>query len=328
MFGKILRLQEEAECSLKIILPHLYLTSVPQLARSTREKIPLRTAMAVDFTLPILSNNANFRQNFASGNGGGVYLTNSSMTINHAKIGYASTDFTNYAKGSGGGVFAINSTLRVENDGQIYRAYAGLSGGGICAFGSVIVFDNAKLGSSSVMNYGNAAGSSGGGMYAYNCSSVFNNTEILKNQSSTGGGLDFVYSNFFLATNSRIFGNKAGYGGGVDFFSSVGDITIDSCSISNNKAYIMGGGIMVGFQNTLNIRGNTEINYNSADEKGGGISLYQGASVDIFSDSYAPVIISDNIASNYGGGIYGFSGSSISGGGNIWFRRKYTLFAG
>ena len=276
----------------------------------------------------ILSNKANFRQNFASGEGGGVYLTNSTMTINNADIGYPSTDFTNYAMGSGGGVFAINSTLRVENDGQIFRAYAGGLGGGICAVESIILFDNATLGSSSVMNYGNAAGMKGGGLYAYNCSSVFNNTEIIKNQSSTGGGLDFVNSNYFLATNSRISGNIAAYGGGIDFFSTVGDITIDSCSISNNKAYIMGGGIIVGEQNTLNIRGNTEINYNISDDKGGGISLYQGASVDVFSDSYAPVIISDNIASNYGGGIYGFSGSSISGKGNIWFRKNHARYGG
>jgi len=276
----------------------------------------------------ILSNSANFRQNFASGDGGGVFLTNSAMTINNADIGYPSTDFTNYAKGSGGGVFAIHSTLRVENDGQVFRAYAEGMGGGICAVESIILFDNATLGSSSVMNYGNAAGMNGGGLYAFNCSSVFNNTEIIKNQSSTGGGLDFVYSNYFLATNSRIVGNKAIYGGGVDFFSTVGDITIDSCSISNNKAYVMGGGIIVGNQNTLNIRGYTEINYNIADDKGGGISLFQGASVDIFSDSYAPVIISDNIASNYGGGIYGFSGSSISCEGNIWIRRNHAQYGG
>ena len=276
----------------------------------------------------ILSNKANFRQNYASGNGGGVFLTNSSMIINHANIGYASTDFTNYARGNGGGVFAINSTLRVENNGQIYRAYAEGMGGGICAVGSTILFDSSTLGSSSVMNYGNSAGALGGGLYALNCSSVFNNAEILKNQSFSGGGLEFFNSNYFLATNSRIFGNKAGYGGGIDFFSTAGDITFDSCSITNNTAYEMGGGIMVGFANTLNIRGKSDISGNTAGDKGGGISLYQGASVDIFSGSMFPVIISDNSAGNYGGGIYGFSGSSISGRANIWFRGNYAQYGG
>ena len=276
----------------------------------------------------VLSNNANFRQNFASGDGGGVFLTNSSMTINHADIGYPTTDFTNYARANGGGVFALNSTLRVENGGQIFRAHAEGYGGGICAVDSIILFDNATLGSSSVINYGNSAGFNGGGIYAYNCSSVFNNTEISKNHSFFGGGLEISGSNSFLATNSKLIGNEAAFGGAIDFLSTVGDITIDSCLITNNKAYSLGGGIMVGFQNTLNIRGNSDISYNSSDDKGGGISLFEGASIDIFSDSIAPVVISDNVASNYGGGIYGFSGSSISGNGNLWIRRNYAQYGG
>jgi len=276
----------------------------------------------------VLSNRAGFWKNFASENGGAAYLINSSMIIDNAAIGYEHSSRTNYARLCGGGVYAVGSTLTVKNGGKIFRGFANDSGGGVFAESSTILFENATLGHSNP-DFGNVVNGAGGGLFAGNCSSVFENAEIINNQANDeGGGLEFSNDNYFLATDSQIFGNSADFGGGIDFYNTVGCITIDSCSISNNVAYERGGGIMVGMKNTLNSRGNSKIIHNTAGDKGGGISLYEGAAVDIFSESPDETIISDNVATNFGGGIYGFSGSAISGEGSILFRGNHAKFGG
>ena len=273
----------------------------------------------------VLSNSSRFLHNFASGDGGGAYLTNSSLTIaTDASIGVTLDSCTNYAGGNGGGIFAANSTLNLKDSTEILSAYAESNGGGIFAENSTILFDNSTLGNSDAA-YGNMAADAGGGLFAVNCSSVFENAEVLNNKTfsffAAGGGMNFFGSNYFLAANTRFCGNFSDYGGAIYFNNAIGNITIDSCSITNNKTNARGGGIMGYDYTSLKICGNSEISYNSAAHYGGGIYLLDNASVDISSKTLSPVIISDNTAFE-GGGIYGKDECSVSASGNIWLRRN------
>ena len=272
----------------------------------------------------VLSNSSRFLNNFASGDGGGAYLTNSSLTIANASIGVTLASCTNYAEGDGGGVFAINSTLNLKDNAEILSAYAEKNGGGIYAEDSTILFGNSTLGNSDAA-YGNIAADAGGGLFVINCSSVFETAKVLNNKTfsffSMGGGMSFLGSNYFLAANTRFCGNFSDYGGAIYFYNAIGNITLDSCSITNNNANSSGGAIVGYDYSSFKIRGSSEISYNSAATYGGGIYLFDNASVDISSKTLSPVIISDNTAFE-GGGIYGENDCSISAFGNVWLRKN------
>ncbi len=168
-----------------------------------------------------------------SGNGGGVYVTNASFTMEKGTIS------DNVTQTNGGGVYVENGSFTME-DGSI-------SGNKTTSSGS----------------------SYGGGVYVYeNSTFTMNGGTLSSNEAANGGGV-YVVSNGskFKMTDSEISGNKSFCGGGV-YLASGTEAEIHGGSIRNNIADGSNGGAIYVYSGTLNIDG-TEISGCSASTCGG-----------------------------------------------------------
>lgn len=275
----------------------------------------------VDSSLILSGETCRVGTGIATKNGGGVYLTNSVCTITGgASVGDGIS--MNTATNFGGGIYAVNSHIYMDQGASVYRSHAGSAGGGIYLSHSTLECDNADIGHDD-QSLANTTRGTGGGIYMINSSLTSVNSRIMHNRSnSEGGGIKVVRTNTVYLANTHVCGNIAGFGGAADFYRTVGDMTISGCIISNNTANVMGGALIVGYLNTVHIQEGTLIAGNTAGDSGGGICLFQTASLDISAPGIIPVIFDQNTAANNGGGIYGFSGSSIHGRGNVWLQRN------
>jgi parallel beta-helix repeat protein len=147
----------------------------------------------------------------------------------------------------------------------------------------------------------------GGGINVYTSSSpTINGNTITGNTAIIGGGIYLSSNSNSIITNNTITSNTANYGGGI--YISKSNPTIQDNTITDNEVSSKGGGIYVDscHPTITTISGNT-ITDNMATESsasGGGIYLYHSS----------PIInnnnIVDNVATNYGGGIYVTNDSS------------------
>ncbi len=110
-----------------------------------------------------------------------------------------------------------------------------------------------------------------------------------------GGGIS-VATGDALIKDCYFHDNIAGTGGGIDVISR-GDVQILNNTITNNRSLFYGAGIHVG-GTYAEISGNS-ITYNSSDQYAGGIKISEWDNSSIKRN-----LISHNIASEIGGGIY------------------------
>jgi len=218
-------------------------------------------------------------------------------------------------------------------------------GGGICNWGGTLTVDSCTISGNSASQIGggifdnssgpltiknstisnNTSNYMGGGIGDWGgCTIIIENSTISDNEAFDGGGISAMQSTWTIR-NTTIDGNETytedghGYGGGIMNWGS--DVTLDGCTISNNTASYLGGGIQNQSTMTLvssTLSGNTalygagissihEITIknstiadntakDAADSAGGGI-LYQGTM------TIANSTIAENAAVQ-GGGIY------------------------
>lgn len=203
--------------------------------------------------------------------GGGVYVYAGTFEMTGGVI-------SNNVANSGGGVFLQQGAKFTLSGGSITNNYATSNG-----------------------NYGN-----GGGVYLSSGSKfTLNGTadggiNLSGNRATRYGGGIYVNSSTINITNCNLTGNYAKYGGGLAQEGTGTNVTmtLNSCTITNNKSISEPGGGVYMANGTLTIGGTTEISNNeSKGANGGGIYMANGT-VTFNNGTFA-----GNKADN-GGGIY------------------------
>ena len=249
--------------------------------------------------------------NGSSFNGGGLYNLGTTTLTNVIFI-------SNYAGSYGGGMY---------NEGIVTLANVTFSGnygnGGMCNNGIATLMNVTFSGNSGhgMVNLGNATltnvtfsnntGNYGAGMINSSSSiSTLTNVTFSGNSGNYGGGLYNDYHLTSTLTNVIFSGNSADVGGGLDTYSIT---QLKNVTFSDNSASVGGGmSIVIGNDNTLTLT-NVTFSGNTATNYGGGLSNYLGTSI------LTNVTFSNNSANN-GGGVYVWNGSTL--------KLKNTLLAG
>ena len=202
-----------------------------------------------------------------------------------------------------------SGTLTI-NGGIIKDNRAEYDGGGISMFGPFTVQGEVTV-------IGNEAGGSGGGILAAGMTDtaiIQNNVIIANNRAGTFGGGIFAEGGLRVSDNVTIQGNEAYAGGGIYSGSVTESVTIrNDVKIIYNKATTLGGGIFA--EGGVTIGGDVPITSNEANS-GGGIFASSNTDVLTLNDG---VVISDNRAVEFGGGIYADD--------ELLFINENTLFA-
>ncbi|MDR1232409.1 MAG: hypothetical protein LBK61_13530 [Spirochaetaceae bacterium] len=150
------------------------------------------------------------------------------------------------------------------------------------------------------MKYGD-----GGGIIAVRSILVMcDNAEVSGNKATEqGGGLFLQDSILAMRNQSKITGNNAGKPGGGVFLQDSALIMYDTAQITGNESSNLGGGIVaIGYEiySSIAMNGDSKILSNKA-AVGGGVRLSDHAHITL-NDS---AVVSDNTATEIGGGVYG-----------------------
>ena len=245
--------------------------------------------------------------NFAYGNGGGIYVEDSSLLISNSIIFANSSrkgSFIIGDNGCGGGIYAHNSSVMINNTAKIYDNYAFDKGGGVRSSGSDIIVDGSVI-------YGNTA-KSGGGVAAEvsslyeqkNLSLLYNNTSTLK-----GGGILIEDNSTGIIANSSVVGWPFSLGGNIVTNGNGGGIYVDNsnliltnlANIAHNYSKYNGGGIYITNSSLFSYSakiGGTDGSYTNKASQGGGI--FAADSILYFTNSF----VKHGYAFQAGGGIY------------------------
>jgi parallel beta-helix repeat protein len=243
------------------------------------------------------------------GDGGGVHMSNSTVTLTSVCIDSCiAYNDAGSATRRGGGIYAASGSLTVSGCAIVRNSASpvnGLSyGGGIYSaaatttLNGVLIEDNdAVFGRGGGIYYDNSAGTltlqaNGGAV-----------TTLKGNDSFyDGGGLHLAAGNANLTAVS-VTGNKAttnGRGGGV-YVSSTGTVSVTDSTVDGNTAANGGGGIaLIGAANTTIASSTISRNKGSTNLVQGGGGVYiSGSSCD---PQFTQCTISNNTASFGGGG--------------------------
>ncbi|WNZ24965.1 DUF4347 domain-containing protein [Leptolyngbya sp. NK1-12] len=202
---------------------------------------------------------------------------------------------------SGGGI-RNNGTLTMQFCTLSGNSAVGGPGGGIENLGTLTV------NGSSFSN--NSAIAAGGGGIENRSTLTVNHSSFSNNSADSGGG---IRSDGTVTVNSTTFsGNSADFGGGI---ANRGTLTVNSSTFSNNSAD-SGGGVynLIG---SLTVTGSYFRNNQATD--GGGISNRFGGTSTLIAN-----VISQNSATNRGGGIFADSGTVYLQLNNISFNTAST----
>ena len=247
--------------------------------------------------------------NTASGafsNGGGVFVSSGRVTLSGGQI------LNNSASGNGGGLY-ISDGRATLSGGQILSNTAGLHGGGVYIHQSSATFTQTGV---STIAHNSASSSHGGGVYVYAGSATLSGGQILSNTAGLHGGgvyVDQSSATFNQTGVSTIAHNTADYGGGV--FVNSGTATLSGGQILSNTASGDGGGMYVNQSSaTFTQTGVSTIAHNTASgafSNGGGVFVSSGRV------TLSGGQILNNSASGNGGGLYISDGRATLSGGQI-----------
>jgi len=260
--------------------------------------------------------------------GGGVALYNGCvLTTRDTTISANTATSSSNINVQGGGLFIYNSTVEmidsvVSNnvaDSTVDVAF----GGGIYALNSDVTLDGTEISENSASS--SSASATGSGLYVYSSTLEMANSSISNNSaesttSSSGGGL-YIYNSTVGMTASSVSNNSISayadsnayaYGGGLYVHSSIVELNetsvTDNSVATNNNAY--GGGLYIVTSSEVFLEG-TEISENAASASsaafGGGFYVYS-STLEVTDSS-----VSDNAASNLGGGLYVHSTADATG---------------
>ena len=281
---------------------------------------------------PIISD-VRFENNTGSEEGGGLYLESSDSTLTTVyfngnfggygggmEIYYGSpvlmnvTFSGNTAQGAGGGLYTHSSNPQLSYV-ELYNNYA-VWGGGMYSTSGQPKLENVIFEENEAYNFG-------GGMYSAHGQAILENVIFEENEAETGGGYE-ISSSTVAMENVDFLGNYADDGAGI--YTNQSTLSIENALFHGNIAESRGGGLY-----NYNTPGkitlsNVTFNNNGADT-GGGIHSYSelvlnnitltnnkaynggGLFLDHFPGSSLPATLSgvtfvNNIAENFGGGIY------------------------
>ncbi|MCK4782327.1 MAG: right-handed parallel beta-helix repeat-containing protein [Desulfobacteraceae bacterium] len=165
-------------------------------------------------------------------------------------------------------------------------------GGGVYSYGSTVTLTNNVITQNSASNFG-------GGVYSYGGTVTLTNNVITQNSASRGGGVFIEDCTTIIMTNNEITQNSGEMGGGAYFEYSCTTVTLTDNMVLGNQAhgslYGVGGGI--NFHGGTVTLTNNVITQNSASNFGGGISTQYGSTVTLTNN-----VITQNSASSFGGG--------------------------
>ena len=220
--------------------------------------------------------------------GGGIYLRNSSPSLNYLSIS------SNRAS-NGGGVFCLYSDPIIRN--TILDDNNAHLGGGVYCDESSPKFINIIIKNDSIDG-------SGCGMYIRDESLVWLINSSINNNFgydfSSGAGIEIYNANLVMVNSeivdNHIFieGNASGVGGGISV--NRGTVNISNSIINNNSVDGIGGGISARRSN-LTIT-DSEISSNFSDGVSGGLDIWDSSHVELNN-----VIISSNYSDYDFGGI-------------------------
>ncbi len=151
----------------------------------------------------------------SSGNGGAIYLTNSTLTVDRSV-------FESNDAAYGGAVYGYNSTITLDNS-RVSGNRATSYGGGIwlqgtCALtltNTVVTDNSARM---------------GGGIVSNGATLTARNATIANNSSSMYGGAVYLQQNAVFHAYNTIFAlNSAGAGNNDDVYSNASTFTAHSC---------------------------------------------------------------------------------------------------
>lgn len=235
--------------------------------------------------------NCTFENNCSTeGYGGAIYATKRALENEHPVLTVKNTDFVgNTALSSGGTLFVasgLDAYLKNVNIADSISLEG--KGGALYTKGGIIEYDTGSLtGNSAAVNTGgafafedgsiitlnnltvtgNVSGAGAGAMYAKNATVKVYNSAFKENTAATNGGA--IYGQSALQVYNTLFedNHAVGNGGAVTAYSNGQQMTMQDCTLLNNKADGYGGGIYASGSSLLDIYDVTATGNNAA--KGG-----------------------------------------------------------
>ena len=256
-------------------------------------------------------------KNTAPDCGGGLFLSHTNANIT------GSTIEGNQAK-KGAGVYLYDAPDTAEADctgshthnitgTKINRNTASSMGGGMYVGQSNVTLTGSTLDGNVTTD---KTGGQGGAIVAYSAGDItLDSTTVTNNYAAAGGG---IYSlgtavsdtHITLRNNTKFTGNTATSGAGIYLAHSLGNnilLELSDSAIDNNTASSGGGGIFA--YNGVQINANkASFNGNKA-ASGAGIYLY-GQNNKVMAE-LTDSFIDNNIASDWGGGIFAYNGAEV-----------------
>ncbi|MEM9530432.1 MAG: right-handed parallel beta-helix repeat-containing protein [Pseudomonadota bacterium] len=265
-----------------------------------------------------------FEENLVSGVGGGIHCNFcNALTVNRG------TRFEENEAGSGGGIYVASDVpTEVELTDVTFEANQasgevseGLGdGGGFYAAAGTVEIGNSQFAA-------NAARAEGGGLYMRDVGSLprdltLQSSSLTGNRAENGGALSLRDLELVRVSGGEWSNNQAlALGGGAQILG-VADFSASDILIAENRAEVGAGVYASGAEEFSLTR--TAINLNEADNQGGGVYLASvefaglvdsqivgnsaqnggGVLIRFSAGSFSNGQITDNVASENGGGVY------------------------
>ena len=220
-----------------------------------------------------LLTNSDFHNNVSAN--GKTVLSITSATVDISKCSFVS----NSTNSSGAAIRSFNTNNIITIKDSIFKGNTADTSGGACYFENVdsLNISECTFGVNGSTADANKAGS-GGALFIKNSNSVISDS--------------FFYNNETTMTNGGAIFNAG---------STIGNMQINNCTLSGNKATsLYGGAIYSGYNITIR---NSNI-VNNQGKSGGGIYIYSGNCVITGSN-----IVDNTATDGIGGGIHVFNGS-------------------
>jgi len=254
------------------------------------------------------------QRNQAAVDGGGVRIFNATAVLTDNLI------VSNSAGGATGGVDVVSATAILESNDILSNTATGWRGGG------VFVRDGAwaRLSNNDILS--NTA-TDGGGV-SINQAVVELVGNRIENNTATvwsGGGVLVTLTSTVGITGSTIANNRTAWSGGgvaVESFDGVADVRLVDNTIRENQAEGWGGGVLLWYVESADLRSNGILSNTTTQHGGGGIAL--GGSSAIFQGNQ----IYGNQAADSGGGLNVSPGSSVALYGDRVYDNRATNFGG
>jgi len=253
--------------------------------------------------------------NTATGNGGGIYLTNgATLDVTGSRLGYDNTSVSGNDAVLGAGMYLITSTVNFE--GRIVNNIATNSGAGVYADNSTLTVTNTTIGGTGAYQHNQigASGLNGAGMYLIdNSRAVINDSSIISNTLSNaatgyGGGLYVRAGSAITVTNSSIqehYLPSAFDGRGAGMYLYDAAVTLSNTQVISNTTANLGAGARMFGTSTLNVLGGSSLVNNKAlGGVGGAVAATNTATINV-----RDATIQYNTASGSGGAFYLDAGS-------------------